>query len=107
MTPEDQDRLAELQDHLIYTDPLYKQGFQAGAASRDAEIARLKSVPMKYRRMAFNAQLQNENAQLRAQIKMLQEALEKACARIEEHGFEIGEHWKIGREALNATKEQP
>lgn len=43
---------------------------------KDAEVARLKSVPMKYRRMAFNAQLQNENAQLRTQINTLTEALE-------------------------------
>jgi len=33
-----------------------------------AEIERLKTVPMKYRRMAFNAQLQNENAQLSQQL---------------------------------------
>ena len=39
MTPEDQDCIAMLQDDLIYNDPLYKQGFQAGAASRDAEVA--------------------------------------------------------------------
>ena len=37
-------------------------------AAKDAEIERLKTVPMKYRRMAFNAQLQNENAQLRQQL---------------------------------------
>ena len=50
--------------------------FAAGAASRDAEIARLKTVPMRYRRMAFNAQLQDEvtrleqeNDELLAQIK--------------------------------------
>ena len=54
----------------------FSAGFQAGAASRDAEVARLKTVPMRYRRMAFNAQLQDEvarleqeNDQLRAQIK--------------------------------------
>ena len=41
---------------------------QAGAASRDAEVARLKTVPMKYRRMAFNAQLQDENAKLNQQL---------------------------------------
>lgn len=35
---------------------------------RDAEIERLKTVPMKYRRMAFNAQLQDEVA---AQRKVL------------------------------------
>lgn len=63
-------------DTLKKDDPLYQDGFQAGAASRDAEVARLKTVPMKYRRMAFNAQLQDEvarleqeNDQLRAQIK--------------------------------------
>ena len=88
-------------------------GFAAGAASRDAEIARLKTVPMRYRRMAFNARLQDEvarleqeNDQLRAQIKMLQEALEKAYTQIEEYRFEISERWKIGRKAPNATKDQ-
>ena len=30
-----------------------------------AENARLKAVPMKYKRMAFNAELQAENARLR------------------------------------------
>jgi len=67
---------------------------QAGAASRDAEVAELKSVPMKYRRMAFNAQLQDEvvklekeNNQLRAQINVLREAL--------------------SAEELRAMKEQP
>lgn len=33
-----------------------------------AEIERLKTVPMKYRRMTFNAQLQDENAQLCQQL---------------------------------------
>lgn len=37
-------------------------------ASCDAEIERLKTVPMRYRRMAFNAQLQNENTQLCQQL---------------------------------------
>lgn len=48
---------------------IYQDGFQAGAASRDAEIARLKTVPMRYRRMAFNAQLQNEVAELVAALE--------------------------------------
>ena len=39
---------------------------QLGA--KDVEIARLKTVPMKYRRMAFNAQLQDENAKLSQQL---------------------------------------
>lgn len=33
-----------------------------------AEIERLKKIPMKYRRMAFNAQLQDENNELRKQL---------------------------------------
>ena len=66
-------------------------GFAAGAASRDAEVARLKTVPMRYRRMAFNAQLQDEvarleqeNDQLRAQINMLREALEYCVTQVGE-----------------------
>ena len=54
----------------------FSAGFQAGAASRDAEVARLKSVPMKYRRMAFNAQLQNENAQLHEQVALLRSTMQ-------------------------------
>jgi hypothetical protein len=46
---------------------------RAVLAERDAEIERLKTVPMKYRRMTFNAELQNEIA---AQRKVLEQALE-------------------------------
>lgn len=66
-------------------------GFAAGAASRDAEVAELKTVPMKYRRMAFNAQLQakvaelaKERDQLRAQINVLREALSSAESALDE-----------------------
>ena len=69
----------------------YIDDFQAGAASRDAEIATLKTVPMRYRRMAFNAQLQDEvarleqeNDQLRAQINVLREALEYCVTQVGE-----------------------
>ena len=70
---------------------LRRAAFQAGAASRDAEIATLKTVPMRYRRMAFNAQLQDEvarleqeNDQLRAQINVLREALEYCVTQVGE-----------------------
>ena len=33
-----------------------------------AQVAQLKTVPMKYRRMTFNAQLQEENAELSKQL---------------------------------------
>lgn len=36
-----------------------------------AELEKAKSVPMKYRRMEFNAQLQNENTRLRAELDAL------------------------------------
>ena len=42
----------------------------------EKEIERLKTVPMKYRRMAFNAQLQDENNELRTQLAAAQEANE-------------------------------
>jgi len=64
------------QANAEYLERFQAIAFQAGAASRDAEIAKLKSVPMKYRRMAFNAQLQDENDQLREQVAMLREAFQ-------------------------------
>lgn len=42
----------------------------------EEENARLKTVPMKYRRMAFNAQLQDESQELRAQLAAAQEECE-------------------------------
>ena len=56
------------------SEALRRAAFQAGAASRDAEIARLKTVPMRYRRMAFNAQLQNEVAELVAALERMRVA---------------------------------
>jgi len=51
---------------------------QAKIVEQSVEIERLKTVPMKYRRMAFNAQLQEENTQQAALI----ERCEKDVARI-------------------------
>ena len=67
-----------LEELMASTPPMQQhaliKGFQAGAASRDAEIARLKTVPMRYRRMAFNAQLQNEVAELVAALERMRVA---------------------------------
>ena len=49
-------------------------------AAKDVEIERLKTVPMKYRRMAFNAQLQDENESLRQQLTELLNWQQKAFA---------------------------
>ena len=65
------------------SEALRKAAFKAGAASRDAEVARLKTVPMKYRRMEFNAQLQKENDQLREHVAILLQGLEDAATSLE------------------------
>ena len=65
-------------------------------AKKDAEIARLKTVPMKYRRMAFNAQLQDENEELRQQLADIKQnintlAREQAIKMVENG---TGTYWK-------------
>ena len=49
------------------------QILQAKITKQVAEIERLKTVPMKYRRMAFNAQLQEESRSQAERIKVLEE----------------------------------
>ena len=75
------------------SEALRKAAFKAGAASRDAEVARLKTVPMKYRRMAFNAQLQDEvtrleqeNDELLAQIKQKDAEITELVAALKPFG---------------------
>ena len=79
-------------------------GFAAGAASRDAEVVSLTNQRDYEYVRAENAE--QERDQLREQINVLRETLEKACIRIEEYGFDAGEHWKTGRNALASTPEQ-
>jgi len=66
----------------------------AACTERDQRIAELerelvaaKSVPMKYRRMAFNAELQVENANLRKEL----EAVRKDAAR--SRWLRDSDHW--------------
>ena len=44
----------------------------------EGEVARMKTVPMKYRRMEFNAQLQHENATLTERVRVLREAVQNS-----------------------------
>lgn len=74
---------------------IFQSGFNAGAASRDAEIARLKTVPMRYRRMAFNAQLQNEVAELVA-------ALERMRVAGGSQEFHIA--WELAKDVLTKVR---
>ena len=53
---------------------------QAKVAELEEENARLRMVPMKYRRMQFNAQLQDENNELRAQLAKAEQRVAEACA---------------------------
>ena len=63
----------------------------------EEEIERLKTVPMKYRRMEFNAQLQNENDELRqqlakkdAEIEVLREHFEIQKSLAAQHFDKLG-----------------
>ncbi len=109
------------QANAEYLERFQAIAFQAGAASRDAEVARLKSVPMKYRRMAFNAQLQDEvarleqeNDQLRAHINMLRDAFQtfidehEECQDADEWMAELcsSEALHVAGEELATTPEQ-
>ena len=49
----------------------------------EQQIARLKTVPMKYRRMEFNAQLQRENTEQAAEISRLKALVGKCKDGIE------------------------
>ena len=95
-------------DRKKAADLAYAEGYRLGSASRDAEVAQLRELLNCYNLGGWtdSARLIKERDQLREQIKMLQEALEKAYTQIEEYRFEISERWKIGRKALNATKDQ-
>lgn len=99
---------ADVSALFSYTEKIRADGFRAGAASRDAEVARLKTVPMRYRRMAFNAQLQDEvarleqeNDQLRAQINVLRNAIEFWMRA--EGNYDLMKADKLFQEALATT----
>ena len=65
-----------------YTDIAWLQyeleKLRAELAKKSAEIERLKTVPMMYRRMAFNAQLQAENNELHQQLAAKDEVIAEA-----------------------------
>ena len=70
-----------------------------------AEVERLKTVPMKYRRMEFNAQLQNENVALRSRCEGYRVALEtiEVCLDLTNpkgKGYSIADLHRIAKQAL-------
>ncbi len=62
-----------------------------------AELEKAKSVPMKYRRMEFNAQLQNENTRLRAKLDALK-AQEPVAWMKDQWSPDCGNYWELCRE---------
>ena len=56
--------IGEVPESLKLNDPLYKEGFQAGATSRDDEVATLRELKQLY---------QTEREQLREQVALLRE----------------------------------
>lgn len=67
----------------IVTDPRIEEA-EAELRRLQAQNERLKTLPMKYRRMEFNAQLQTENDRLRAQRDELLDALKRALPHAED-----------------------
>ena len=62
-------------DDVEYVSAKQFESLRQQLAECQKENERLKTVPMKYRRMAFNAQLQDENARLNKQLAACQAAL--------------------------------
>jgi len=81
-----------------------KQSAELEAAR--AEIEHLKTVPMKYRRMAFNAQLQDENAKLNQQLAAEQTKIVELREALENHSG----NYKLSKEEctkINALLDAP
>ena len=76
-------RIGSANEYGNYAQPLFTSDQVAAAILKatgplEKEIERLKTVPMKYRRMAFNAQLQDENKELCTQLAAAARAIARA-----------------------------
>ena len=67
----------------LYTSDQVAAAILKATGPLEEEMERLKTVPMKYRRMAFNAQLQDENNELRAQLAKAEQRVSEAWQPIE------------------------
>jgi len=113
-----------LEELMASTPPMQQhtliKGFQAGAASRDDEFARLRAINSKLCEKSnwyviHTARLEEERDQLRAQINVLREALKEA---VEDYSDRFDMSSKStnpgikavvaqGKEALAATEPKP
>ena len=98
-------------EELMASTPLMQQhalikGFQAGAASRDAEVQRLQFALSDTE--ALECGTAEKCDQLRAQINSLREALEKILSQESDNGsiLSAGNCAEIAYEALASTPEQ-
>ena len=104
----------------LYTAKQMREYADAENAALLKEVERLKTVPMKYRRMTFNAQLQDDNielmhqmddlrkknATLQSQFRVLREVVESAAAADEfyDHPLAIKRLAVMARKALGGTE---
>ena len=85
---------ADMSALFSYTEKIRADGFQAGAASRDAEVARLQDINSKLcqksnRCITYTARLEEERDQLRAQINVLLEVFNKAGKHVRPTCFDL------------------
>ena len=102
-------------DELFTSDQLATAILKATGAL-EKEIERLKTVPMKYRRMAFNAQLQDENNELRTQLAAAQEEMngwrnqahqsQSAFDRLQDQLAKAEQLWQVAQGRCDGLEEK-
>ena len=73
----------------LYTSDQVAAAILKATKPLEEEVERLKTVPMKYRRMAFNAQLQDENQELRTKLAAAQEEIKTVTEQKNRMWFEM------------------
>ena len=97
------ERAESLSDNTVVTSLHLAQFKQAEIDELRAENERLKAVPMKYKRMAFNAELQAENARLRDALALCLSSLQYAWGCIENSTEQEDAKIEIGLDAARAA----
>ena len=92
------------------------RALKAKCAELERELEAAKTVPMKYRRMEFNAQLQQENESLRTQLEAVRKDAERYrwLRTLDENFWETnrmnnmsGYHSELLDSAIDAAMEKP
>lgn len=91
--------ISEFHNLIKQDDPLYKEGFKAGAASRDADIHRLQMALADTEALELGTSEKCD--QLREQVAMLRASIQDAVDRLRNTDSWI---WEDLVQALAATK---